>query len=46
MVSPGTYENIYVNMPAFGLGKAGSVYPATGSKQSAAVRMHGRENAL
>ena len=25
MVSPGTYENVYVNMPAFGLGKAGTL---------------------
>jgi hypothetical protein len=24
-VSPGTYENVYVNMPAFGLGKVGSL---------------------
>ena len=39
VVSPGTYENIYVNMPPFGLGKAGNLYPATGGKQSAASRM-------
>ena len=34
VASRGTYENIYVNMPAFGLGKVGSVYPATDGKQS------------
>jgi hypothetical protein len=39
VVSPGSYENIYVNMPPFGLGKAGTVYPATGGRQSAAGRM-------
>lgn len=43
-VSPGSYENIYVNMPPFGLGKAGSIYPATGGKQSAAARMGMSEN--
>jgi Domain of unknown function (DUF4188) len=26
--SPGTYESVYVNMPRFGLGKAGEVGPA------------------
>lgn len=44
VVSPGSYENIYVNMPPFGLGKAGTVYSATGGKQSAASRMGVREN--
>jgi hypothetical protein len=39
VASPGTYENIYVNMPPFGLGKAGTVYPATAGKQTAASRM-------
>jgi hypothetical protein len=37
--SPGTYENVYVNMPAFGLGKAGTLQPATGGKQSASGRL-------
>jgi len=40
-VSPGRYENIYVNMPPFGLGKIGSLQPATGGRQSAATRLHG-----
>jgi len=38
--SPGTYENIYVNMPPFGLGKAGSLHMATGGRQSAAGRLN------
>lgn len=46
VASPGSYENIYVNMPPFGLGKVGTVYAATGGKQSAASRMGVRENAL
>ncbi|WP_317202732.1 DUF4188 domain-containing protein [Janthinobacterium sp.] len=37
--SAGTYENIYVNMPSFGLGKAGILQPAAGGKQSAAGRL-------
>ncbi len=42
-VAPGGYESIYVNMPPFGLGKAGSVQEATGDRNSAASRMrHGR----
>jgi hypothetical protein len=40
-VSPGTYENIYINMPLFGLGKAGSVQPATAGRQSASGRLSG-----
>ncbi len=43
--SPGTYENIYVNMPLFGLGRAGSVQVASGGRQSAAGRLNARENA-
>lgn len=34
----GSYETIYVNMPAFGLGKAGTLEAASGRKQSAAGR--------
>jgi Domain of unknown function (DUF4188) len=37
--SPGSYESVYVNMPAFGLGKAGSLQPATGGRQSASGRL-------
>lgn len=39
MVSPGRYENIYVNMPAFGLGKVGSLVAASGSLHSASGRV-------
>ena len=46
-VSPGTYENVYVNMPPFGLGKAGTLQPACGGKQSAAGRLNaGQRDAL
>jgi hypothetical protein len=44
LASPGSYENVYVNMPLFGLGKAGSVHPATGGKQSASGRLRGGIN--
>lgn len=37
--SPGSHENIYVNMPAFGLGQAGSLVPVDGTRQSAAGRL-------
>ena len=36
---PGSYENIYVNMPPFGLGKAGTLFPASGVRQAAAGRL-------
>lgn len=39
VVTPGSYENIYVNMPAFGLGKAGKLVPASGNKQTALGRI-------
>ena len=38
-ISPGKFENIYVNMPGFGLGKAGSLEIVSGSKNSAAGRL-------
>jgi len=37
--SPGGYENVYVNMPAFGLGRAGTLQEASGGRQSAAGRL-------
>ncbi|MEO6854903.1 MAG: DUF4188 domain-containing protein [Rhodoferax sp.] len=43
-VSPGKYENIYVNMPPFGLGKAGTLQLASGGKQSAEGRLRAGEN--
>jgi len=38
-VSKGGYENIYVNMPAFGLGKAGILTPVSGKNNSARERI-------
>ncbi len=37
--APGTYETFYGNMPAFGLGLAGHLEPATASRHSAAGRL-------
>ena len=42
--SPGSYENIYVNMPPFGLGKAGTVQTAHGKRNSATGRLQVYEN--
>lgn len=33
-VASGAYENIYVNMPPFGMGKAGLLHPAAGYRQT------------
>ena len=38
-VTPGRYENIYVNMPPFGLGRAGVLQSVSGGMQSAADRL-------
>lgn len=38
-VAAGAYESVYVNMPAFGLGRAGSLEAVTGNKHSAADRL-------
>ena len=42
-VTPGSYESMYVNMPAFGLGKAGALVPASGARQTAADRLKAHE---
>jgi hypothetical protein len=42
-VSPGTYENIYGNMPPFGLGKAGILEKAQGQNASAQGRLKNKE---
>lgn len=39
VVAPGNFENIYVNMPAFGLGKVGTLLPASGSRETANDRL-------
>jgi hypothetical protein len=38
-VAPGAYENIYLNMPKFGLGKVGNLVEATGHRNDAKGRM-------
>ena len=38
-VAPGGYENIYVNMPAFGLGRVGDLVEVGSGLQSAAARL-------
>jgi hypothetical protein len=42
--SAGSYETVYVNMPGFGLAKAGEMVPAVGSMKDAATRLQ-RESA-
>lgn len=43
-VSAGNYESVYVNMPRFGLGRAGVLEPASAGRQSASGRLEaGRE---
>ena len=39
LARPGSYESVYVNMPPFGLGKAGMLQPAEGVLKSASGRM-------
>ena len=36
----GSYENVYVNMPEFGLGRAGTLHPASGGRKTAAGRLN------
>ena len=39
LISGGEFESVYVNMPSFGLGKAGKLLPASGSRETAASRL-------
>ena len=39
----GRYESVYVNMPAFGLARAGEALPAVGSMHSASTRLRREE---
>lgn len=41
VVDRGRYENIYANMPPFGLGQIAGTRPATGSRNEARSRMRG-----
>jgi hypothetical protein len=43
LARPGSYENVYVNMPAFGLGKAGTLVEAKAGLQTAAGRLRAAE---
>ncbi|MDQ2857923.1 MAG: DUF4188 domain-containing protein [Candidatus Eremiobacteraeota bacterium] len=43
VVAPGAFESVYVNMPPFGLGKAGSLTPASGKRETAAGRLRPRD---
>ena len=40
LVAPGRHESMYVNMPPFGLARAGEGVPATGERATAARRLH------
>jgi hypothetical protein len=40
VISEGHYENIYHNMPPFGLGRVGQLLEARGRRESATQRMH------
>lgn len=38
LINPGQYENVYNNMPAYGLGAAGTIMDATGPRARASGR--------
>ncbi len=42
LVSPGTFESIYVNMPKHGLGAAGSLHDSTGPRANARSRVNSK----
>jgi hypothetical protein len=39
LISPGQSESIYINMPKYGIGLAGDLYPAQGNRATAAKRL-------
>ena len=45
VVPEGYVESVYVNMPRYGLGLAGAVFPAKGSRATAAKRLSGMKSA-
>jgi hypothetical protein len=45
-VRPGDYESIYVNMPQFGIGRAGQLVEAHGKRESARERLAAEAPAL
>jgi hypothetical protein len=42
VVEPGKYENIYNNMPPYGLGSVGRIVDAVGGRQAARQRVKGK----
>lgn len=44
--SPGSYESVYIAMPAFWLGKVGTLQTASGGRQSASGRLAAIRKAL
>jgi hypothetical protein len=42
VVKPGAYENIYNNMPPYGLGAVGKIVDAVGGRQAARQRVKGK----
>lgn len=44
LIEPGKYENVYVNMPSFGLGKAGNLIQTDHRHQAARDRLRHNEN--
>ena len=42
VIEPGRYENIYNNMPPYGLGAVGSIVDAVGGRQAARQRVKGK----
>ena len=45
VIEPGRYENIYNNMPPYGLGAVGRVVDAVGARQEARQRVKGKVSA-
>jgi hypothetical protein len=45
LIGPGQYENVYVNMPPFGLGEVGVRQAAVGAHRSASERLAARASA-
>ena len=39
LVNPGSYENVYNNMPAWGMGRAGTLHDASGARARAMGRL-------
>ncbi len=42
VIEPGAYENVYNNMPAWGMGRAGTLHEATGERARAMGRLQAK----